>query len=233
MGRTQTGASWSAAGRDLTAAASLKVVFHVKHDALRSAAAQLDLRLGADAVDELIRLSELLRDRAAPLGFISAGDADHILERHVIDSLRAAPHLTEGSAIDLGSGAGLPGLPVAIARPDLDVTLLEAQRRRVAFLEMLCDELDVRNAAPRQGRAESFNGTAMSCLARAFAPMARSWAAAVPLLEPGGSLIYFAGAAADVSQEVAALTPSPGHVRVVAPPAVLASAGPLVIMTVQ
>jgi 16S rRNA (guanine527-N7)-methyltransferase len=233
VGRIQNGASWSAAGRDSTAAASLKVVFHVKHDALHSAAAQLDLRLGAAAVDALIRLSELLRDRAAPLGFISAGDAGHILERHVIDSLRAAPHLTGASAIDLGSGAGLPGLPVAIARPDIGVTLLEAQRRRVAFLEMLCDKLGVRNAAPRHGRAESFNATATACLARAFAPMARSWAAAVPLLEPGGSLIYFAGAAADVSQEVAALTPSPGGVRIVAPPVVLASAGPLVIMTVQ
>jgi 16S rRNA (guanine527-N7)-methyltransferase len=211
-------------------------VFHVKRDPLAEAAEQLDLRLTEGSRAALTEYAELLRDRAAPLGFIASGDAEGALERHVVDSLRAAPLVREGTfVVDLGSGAGLPGIPVAIARPDVTVTLLEAQRRRVAFLELTCDALGVGNAVPVHARVDEAvrqGIRAATCLARAFAPLRASWAAAVSLLEPRGRLVYFAGATRSLRVDAAGLEPVPVAVRTVPPPPVLASAGPLVIMSV-
>jgi 16S rRNA (guanine527-N7)-methyltransferase len=135
--------------------------------------------------------------------------------------------------VDLGSGAGLPGIPVAIVRPDVRVTLADSQRRRVAFLELARDEIPVSNAHPVHARVEDLEGPFDAALARAFAPLAAAWTAAVPLLGSGGSLVYFAGASVDVGGQIAGLSPSPASVRTVAAPSLLASAGPLVIMTVQ
>ena len=208
-------------------------MFHVKHDAIDEAAGQLGLDL--DGVrGRLEAYAVLLRDRAAPMGLISAADAGDALERHILDCLRASPHLAGGTAaVDIGSGVGLPGIPVAIARPDVSVTLLDARARRVAFLELVAEELDLANVAPVHVRVEAFAGRADACLARAFAPLPRSWTAASRILRPGGRLIFFAGASVAVEEAASALHPAPSAVRAVPPPAVLASAGPLVIMTLQ
>src|SRR6186997_2152778 len=78
-----------------------------------------------------------LTEHAARYGVVSRRDADRVLERHVLDSARAVGCLPNAArtAVDVGSGAGLPGIPVAICRPDLRVFLLEARKSRVALLE--------------------------------------------------------------------------------------------------
>jgi 16S rRNA (guanine527-N7)-methyltransferase len=137
----------------------------------------------------------LLRDRAIPLGLIAERDRGRIWQRHVEDSLRALRCLgtSDRELIDLGSGAGLPGIPLAVARPDLRVLLVEPKARRVAFLELVRDELGLEHVGILMGTHEAVREMARVCVVRALAPPATSWERARRLLVPGGRLIYFAG----------------------------------------
>jgi 16S rRNA (guanine527-N7)-methyltransferase len=138
----------------------------------------------------------LLRTRGVELGLIAEGDRGRIRERHIEDSLRALACVgaDDHLVVDMGSGAGLPGVPLAIALPSVAFVLVEARRRRGAFLEMVAAELPLRNVTVEVGRAEDLGIQADLCVARAFAPLPASWRIAGPLLRPGGRLLYFAGA---------------------------------------
>src|SRR5207249_4599892 len=86
-----------------------------------------------------------------------------------------------------GARPGLPGIVLALAVPELQVGLVESQRRRVAFLELAVESLELRNADVLPRRAEELEpGSADLCTARAFAPPERAWQVAEPLLAPGG-----------------------------------------------
>ncbi len=116
--------------------------------ALIDSAAELGIDLIGNQADALLLFELLLLDKAIPLGFVAEGDRTTIRERHILDSLRAVLAL-EGSdtnALDLGSGAGLPGIVVAIARPSLRVGLVEARGRRAAFPELAVERLGLPNA---------------------------------------------------------------------------------------
>src|SRR6266511_3841554 len=103
--------------------------------------------LPGSARDRLESFHRLLAGRAVPQGMISAADAPRLWERHIVDSVRGAACLPERTAtvVDIGSGAGLPGIPVAISRPDLSVYLVEPRARRAAFLELTVDTLKLSN----------------------------------------------------------------------------------------
>jgi 16S rRNA (guanine527-N7)-methyltransferase len=143
----------------------------------------------------LERFGELLRTRAVALGFISATDAGRIMERHVLDSLRAVRCLrpTDRELVDVGAGAGLPGIPVAIAEPGRHVVLLEPAAKRAAFLELAVETLRLGNVDVRIARAEDVNLQADACFARALARPPRAWQLTEHLLTPRGRLLYFAG----------------------------------------
>ena len=205
-------------------------MFHVKHEGLIADAAALGVPLDLEQAARLERYEALLRERAAALGMIARGDLDRLRARHILDSLRAVTGLPDGPAavVDLGSGAGLPGIPVAIARPEVHVILAESRRQRIAFLELAAIDLGLGNVSVHGGRAESAPTPADVCLARAFRDARGSWAVAQALLGPTGRLVYFAGSAFDPSRDL----PS-GAVATVLPTSPLANSGPLVIMTRQ
>jgi 16S rRNA (guanine527-N7)-methyltransferase len=167
-------------------------MFHVKHEGLPPAP---HLDEGQQA-----RLSEfegLLREWSPRLGLVAEGDLDSIHDRHILDSLRGAGLVgaDDREANDLGSGAGLPGLVLAIACPWATFTLAEARSKRAAFLELAIETLGVDNARVHPGRVQDLRPrTSDLCLARAFAPAEGSWKAAEPLLTAGGRLLYWAGA---------------------------------------
>ena len=143
----------------------------------------------------LATYESLLAEVAIPRGFVARADAQHLHDRHVMDSLRALACLDVAALTiaDVGSGAGLPGVPVAIARPDCAVTLVEPQARRVAFLELVLDTLRLANVRILRARAETAALAVDVVLARALASPAGSWALARPNLRGAGSLLYFAG----------------------------------------
>jgi 16S rRNA (guanine527-N7)-methyltransferase len=195
---------------------------------LRAQANELGATLDDQQLAKLLTYERLLEQRAVPMGLVAQGDAGKIRVRHVLDSLRAATVIAEArDAYDLGSGAGLPGIVVAVARPELRIGLVDSRRRRVGFLELAVAELDLPNATVLGVRAETLSEPVDACLARAFAPATRAWDMAEPILRPGGRLVYFAG-----TQEGAEDLRGSPFLEVVST-SVLESAGPLVIMTRQ
>ena len=205
-------------------------MFHVKHEAWTSAAEPLGIEITSAQAAALEAYEGLLLERAIPLGMIALRDRDHLRRRHILDSLRAAPlvEASEGDAADLGSGAGLPGIPLAIALPDVPFRLIDVRRRRVAFLELVVDTLAIPNVRVLQASIEGVSSAFAVCLARALADPHRAWGLASRLLGRDGKLLYWAGKGFDPASG----TPE-GVTISVRPAPGLADAGPIVIMTRQ
>ena len=200
-------------------------MFHVKHEAWTPDPSALGLTLTALHVEQLRAYEEELLEVAVPRGLIARSDRDRLWRRHIADGLRAAPEIDAGaSVLDLGSGAGIPGLPLGIVLGN-PITLAEARRGRVAFLESVVDRLGLGNVDVYLGKAEELERRFDVCVARAFASAAGTWRVAEPLLEPGGMLIYWAGERFEPS-EIDEL----GVVWRVSTRSDLADPGPLVIM---
>lgn len=178
---------------------------------------------------EALRVYEgLLRTTAVPRRMVSASDAGRLHERHVLDSLRGVAWLHGAvRACDLGSGAGLPGIPVAVAEPGLQVTLSEPRLQRVAFLELVVERLGLGNVVVHPGAAQELPpGRFDACLARGFSDAIGTWDVAQPLLVPAGRLLYWAGRSFE-PEDV------PKGVRVQVAGAPLESGGPIAIMARQ
>jgi len=120
-----------------------------------------------------------IRDRAA------------LVDRHLVESLALAPYVTGPRVADIGSGAGLPGLPLAIRLRALHFTLIESRRKRVSFLRHVAAMLALENVDVAHGRVEELELPLFrTVLARAVAPPAELLELATPLLAPGGRLLY-------------------------------------------
>lgn len=194
---------------------------------LRSQARALGVRLSEESAERLVRLEALLQDRAVPAGMIAEGDLPRVRERHVLDCLRAAAVVasTDRTALDLGTGAGLPGLVIAIALPRLAVTLVDRRARRAAFCELAAERLGLGNVRVLVSPIEDLREEADVCFARALAPLPEAWRLAEPQLREGGRLVYFAGRGAIGPFEA----PGARCLSTVETP-VLEGSGPLVIM---
>lgn len=128
-------------------------------------------------------------------GLLGPREVDRIWERHILNCAAIAPAFAPGSTVaDVGSGAGLPGVVLAILRPDLIVTLLESLERRVTFLEEVQAALRQPNLAIVRTRAEDYSGARFDAVtARAVAPLERLVGWTLPLLKPGGQLFAIKG----------------------------------------
>jgi len=159
--------------------------------------------LGRDRIELLEDYQRLLADRGVSLGAIAENDRERLWHRHILDSLRGDPCIPMGAAVaDLGAGAGLPGIPLAIARPDLTVHLIEARSRRVAFLELAVERLSLSNAQVVAARIEDAAIRVDGCLARALAHPGRAWQLASRMLSSEhGFLLYWAGRSWDVAAD--------------------------------
>jgi 16S rRNA (guanine527-N7)-methyltransferase len=139
-------------------------------------------------------------------GLIGPNEVPRIWERHLLNSAAVAGLVPSPcSLVDLGSGAGLPGIVLALLLPEADVTLLEPMARRAAFLEDCVSELGLDNARVCRARAEELAGTlAVDVVtARAVAPLGRLAALATGLLRPGGIVLAVKGAKAAAEVESA------------------------------
>jgi 16S rRNA (guanine527-N7)-methyltransferase len=115
---------------------------------------------------------------------------------HLLDSLSVLPHVANAkSLLDVGTGAGLPGIPLAIARPDLDVTLLDSSHKKAAFLEQAKAELGLANVTVVCERVEQWRPgrTFDAVVSRAFSELAEFVAQSAHLVSPGGNLLAMKG----------------------------------------
>lgn len=152
---------------------------------------------GAAATAE--RYAGLLAGVGVERGVLGPNEVSRIWERHLLNSAVVAELVPRGySLVDLGSGAGLPGIVLAMLLPDSEVVLLEPMLRRATFLEECVAELGLGNARVVRARAEQMAGElAVDVVtARAVAPLDRLAALAVGLLKPGGIVLAVKGAKA-------------------------------------
>ena len=179
----------------------------------------------AEAYAQLLATTGLVR------GLIGPREVPRLWERHLLNCAVLADVLPTGCRVaDIGSGAGLPGLVLAIRRPDLSVTLVEPLLRRATFLREAVEELALTNVDLRRARAEELHGRERfsAVTARAVAPLPRLLDWSMPLVEPSGWLLAMKGssAAAEVTAAAAVLDRWAAHAEllslgdsVISPPA--------------
>lgn len=123
-------------------------------------------------------------------------DREELIERHLIESLALKPYVAGPAAADVGSGGGLPGVPLAVCLPEIAFTLIESRRKRASFLRHVATELGLENVEVAHARAEEVtSGPFDTVLARAVAPPMELLAVTRPLLARGGRLVLLTGAA--------------------------------------
>ncbi|CAM3816726.1 16S rRNA (guanine(527)-N(7))-methyltransferase RsmG [Nocardioides zeicaulis] len=172
------------------------------------------------------RYTELLATEGVVRGLIGPREAPRLWDRHVLNSAVVAEAVDEGSTLcDIGSGAGLPGLVLAIARPDLSVTLVEPLLRRTTFLEEVVEELELAHVRVVRGRAEDLHGveTYDVVTSRAVAPLDRLLTWSMPLVKPTGALVAMKGRS--ISDEIEAAGPVLTRYRCGTPDVVEVGAG--------
>jgi 16S rRNA (guanine527-N7)-methyltransferase len=158
------------------------------------------------------QFADLLAREATMRGLIGPREVPRLWERHILNCAVVTDLMPEGSAVcDIGSGAGLPGLALAIRRPDLHVTLVEPLLRRTTFLDLATSTMELTNVSVHRGRAEELHGEAVFDVvtSRAVAPMDRLTRWSMPLVNGGGLFLAMKGASA--GQEVAAAAPIIGR----------------------
>lgn len=118
-------------------------------------------------------------------------DPEVMVSRHLLDSLAVLPWLPAGPMLDVGSGAGLPGIPIALAEPDRPVTLLESNSKKVRFLRQVCLELKPENVQIAETRLEAYTAPSRFSvvICRAFSEALSFWQGVAHLLAPNGQAI--------------------------------------------
>jgi 16S rRNA (guanine527-N7)-methyltransferase len=163
--------------------------------------------------------AELLEGTGLVRGLIGPREVPRLWDRHLLNCAVLSDLLPPRCRVaDVGSGAGLPGLVLAIRRPDLAVTLIEPLLRRATFLQEAVEHLELTNVEVQRARAEDLRGrrSFYAVTARAVAPLPRLLDWSMPLVEPGGSLLAMKGssAAAEVTGAAVALRRWDTHAEV-------------------
>jgi len=156
-------------------------------------------------IDRARRFADDLGRRGEELGLIGPLEPARLWTRHIINSALVAPLLRPGLVGDVGSGAGLPGIVLAIARPDVEFVLIEPMERRVAWLEEQVISLKLENVRVERARAEDVAQKYVldQVTARAVSAFAKLIPLTVPMVRTGGELVMMKGANAEREVEAA------------------------------
>ncbi len=160
-------------------------------ETLDSGAAQLGINLPNDTGQKLVSYLQLLKKWNQRHNLTAIGSLSKMVTHHLLDCLAISPYLRGVYICDVGSGAGLPGIPLALARPDLQMTLLDSRAKRVSFLRYVASTLKIKNISIEQMRAEEYKPTTLfdTVTARAVAPLGRLIPLCRPLVKRGGRII--------------------------------------------
>lgn len=153
------------------------------------------IKVSDGQINSLLGHIDMVREYSPKLNLISKKDLPNVIERHLLDSLRA--FLTYDiprniMAADVGSGAGYPGIPIAILRPDIQMYLIESRRKRSLFLSKVINAIGLANAIVINDRWENLNLIYDLIFARAVIKEADILGKLKSRLAPGGAILYFA-----------------------------------------
>jgi 16S rRNA (guanine527-N7)-methyltransferase len=183
---------------------------------LEHALADLNLALPAGAAGRVVAYLDLMAKWNRVYNLTAIRELDKALTHHVLDCLAVLPHVRGERTADVGSGAGLPGIPVAIARPDWQVTLIESSHKKSTFLSQVVAEVGIANAHVSATRVEAVEPEASFDLviSRAFSDLPEFARLAGRLVAPAGTLAAMKGVYPD---EELALLPEEWRVDQVLP----------------
>jgi 16S rRNA (guanine527-N7)-methyltransferase len=155
---------------------------------LEKGVAELRLSLGRDDRTKLLQYLALLEKWNRVYNLTAIRDRGKMVSGHLLDCLAVIPYVTGTRVLDVGSGAGFPGIPVAVARPDIQIVLLDSNHKKTAFLRQVVADLQLKNATVTCERVEAWHGgEKFDCIiSRAFAEIAEFIALTRHLLAPGG-----------------------------------------------
>ena len=121
---------------------------------LESGVARLGLDVPSAVIDNLLAYMELLKEWSGTYNLVASRERGFLLARHILDSLSVAPWLVPGALLDVGTGAGLPGLPLAIVKPEMEVSLLDSAGKKIRFIRHVGRTLKLSNIHPLNQRVE-------------------------------------------------------------------------------
>ncbi|MHB8622435.1 MAG: 16S rRNA (guanine(527)-N(7))-methyltransferase RsmG [Sulfuricaulis sp.] len=155
----------------------------------------MHLNLAATEREKLLIFLELLEKWNRAYNLTAVRDPEQMVPRHLLDSLSALPHLQGARILDIGTGAGLPGIPLALARPDLGFTLLDSNAKKTRFITQAIHELGLKNIEIAQERVEKFHPPVKfdTLIARAFASIPDMLAASRHLCVSHGRFLVMKG----------------------------------------
>lgn len=155
--------------------------------------AQTDLEVSEAQRSQLVGYVEMLNKWNKAYNLTSVRDPSDMIVKHILDSIVVSPYLVGERFIDVGTGPGLPGIPLAIMNPDKDFVLLDSLGKRIRFIKQVLHELGIRNVTPVQSRVEEYDpeGGFDAVLSRAFASMSDmvEWCQHLPRANSG---LFFA-----------------------------------------
>ena len=178
--------------------------------------AAMGLEVPAAAQEKLLAYAALLEKWNKTYSLTALRGADKAVSHHLLDSLAVLPHVPAGTLLDVGSGGGMPGIPLAIVRPDLVVTLIDSNSKKTAFLRQAVIELRLTNVNVHCGRVEQYHPSLpfSAITSRAFAELADFVVLSRHLLAADGVWLAMKGVRPEA--EIAAL-PAGVRVRAVHP----------------
>ena len=140
---------------------------------LQRGANELGLSLSETKIDRLLLYLALIQKWNKAYNLVGTSNTADLVEKHLLDSLSIYKFIKESPVLDVGSGAGLPGIPLAITLPDISFTLVDANGKKVRFMRQACIELNLTNVEIVQSRIETYatDNEFKTVIARAFAPL--------------------------------------------------------------
>ncbi len=162
---------------------------------LQSGLVALNLPLSETVQEQLLHYVQMLIKWNRVYNLTSVRKPDDIIIRHILDSLTVVPYLQGQRVLDVGTGAGLPGIPLAFACPDTQFVLLDSNNKKIRFVRQALGELELPNVSAEQMRVEDYRPAELFdvVISRAYSSLGEMYAQAGRLLKPGGRLLAMKG----------------------------------------